>query len=113
MGLSAVIEGAPVLSNAESQQPKKLGIQFIAVTQEIAEATKIGKVGGVIVANVASNSVAAQAGIVLGDIVLTFNGKSISSVEDLQIAVPLVPLAAKVPIRLWRAGSEIDVIAQF
>jgi hypothetical protein len=50
-------------TSADAKLPKKLGIQFVAVTQEIAAAAKINKAVGVIVVAVAPNSVAEQAGI--------------------------------------------------
>ena len=59
-----------------------LGITGISVTQEVSQA--YGMPEGVYIAHVYENTAASRAGLKQGDIIMEFNGDSITSMEELQ-----------------------------
>ena len=56
---------------------------------------------GVYVAQVTEGSAAEQAGIIKGDIITTFDGKEIGSMEEL-----------KTTLEYYKAGTTVDVVIQ-
>lgn len=69
-------------SKVAEEERGYLGISGISVTQEVSQA--YGMPEGVYIAQVYENTAASRAGLKQGDIIMEFNGDSITSMEELQ-----------------------------
>ena len=72
-----------------------------------------GEGGGVRIDQVSAGSVAAQAGLEAGDIVLTIAGRIAATTADVVSAVGRQAPGTWLPLRVRRDGSEFDVVARF
>ena len=66
---------------------EELGIKVSEITQQLRNRFKIQASGGVIVANVASGSLASESGLRAGDVILEVNGDSVSGLGDYRDAL--------------------------
>ena len=83
----------------DEDQASYLGIQGSDVSAEVSEL--YGVPSGVVVEEVVENGPAAEAGIQKGDIITEFDGRTISSMEQLQQT-----------LEYYAAGEEVDVTVQ-
>jgi len=85
-----------------------LGVRIQAVSKEIAEAEKLDRPRGALVASVAENSPSDKAGIKAGDIILEFDGKLINTMNELPRIVAETEVGKKVNVKVWRNKREIN-----
>lgn len=64
---------------------------------------------GAEVANVKAGSPAQAAGVVEGDVIVKVGDRSVSSADELVVAVQLQPIGATVPLQLVRDGRLVDL----
>ncbi len=79
-----------------------LGVRIQDVTKEIAEAVKLKKAEGALVASVGEKSPADKAGIKAGDIILEFDGKKIDTMRTLPKVVANTKVGKTVKLKVWR-----------
>jgi serine protease Do len=79
-----------------------LGVRIQEVTKEIAEAKKLKKLEGALVASVGEKSPADKAGIKAGDIILEFDGKKIDIMKTLPRVVASTKVGKDVQLKIWR-----------
>jgi S1-C subfamily serine protease len=86
-----------------------LGIagQPVALSEDQAHAH--GREQGLLVVGVTSGSPAASAGLIVGDIVLDFDGRTVDSPEDLLDLLRGDRVGRPVPLRVLRGGQARDV----
>ena len=84
-----------------------LGVRIQVVTQEIADAEKLDKPRGALVASVAENSPSKNAGIKDGDIILEFNGTMIKEMKELPKIVAQTEVGKIEEVKVWRNKKEI------
>ena len=84
-----------------------LGVRIQVVTKEIAEAEKLDKPRGALVASVAEDSPSQKGGIVAGDIILEFDGTSIEEMKELPQIVAQTDVGKSVKVKIWRNKKEI------
>tara|TARA_B110001452_G_scaffold188448_1_gene158764 strand:- start:1018 stop:2427 length:1410 start_codon:yes stop_codon:yes gene_type:complete len=84
-----------------------LGVRIQVVTEEIADAVKLGKPRGALVASVAENSPSDKAGIKAQDIILEFNGTKIEEMKELPKIVAQTEVGKVVDVKVWRNKKEI------
>lgn len=65
--------------------------------------------GGIFMAKVVPDSAAAKAGIVAGDIILSFNGKNVKTRSELVAAVNECKVGQSVDVVIWRNGQTQHV----
>ena len=87
-----------------------LGVRIQIVTKEIAEAEKLDKPRGAFVESVAENSPSEKGGIIAGDIILEFDGKSIKEMIQLPQIVAQTDVGKSVKVKIWRNKKEITKI---
>ena len=97
------------LSNrrADSSYGGRLGLITEGVPEVVRE--RLGINGGVVVRKVVSGSVAAQAGIIPGDVITYLGSAPISSTDALEAAVNNLKPGVSVPVRLIRRGSPLFI----
>jgi len=79
-----------------------LGVRIQEVTKEIAEAVKLKKPEGALIASVAEKSPADKAGVKAGDIILEFDGKKIDNMRTLPKVVASTKVGKDVQLKIWR-----------
>lgn len=87
----------------------ELGIMGTELNSELAKAMKVDALRGAFVSQVMTNSSAAKAGIKAGDVVVSMNGKAISSFAALRAEVGSMPVGSKITLGLLRGGKPVSV----
>ncbi|RPH30800.1 serine endoprotease DegP [Buttiauxella warmboldiae] len=87
----------------------ELGIMGTELNSELAKAMKVDAQRGAFVSQVMPNSSAAKAGIKAGDVVVSMNGKAISSFAALRAEVGSMPVGSKLTLGLLRDGKPLSV----
>lgn len=86
-----------------------LGVRVQSLTAEIAESLGLESSEGALVASVTPGGPAAAAGIAEGDVILTFDGRSITEMRSLPRIVADTAIATEVPVELWRRNEQVTV----
>ena len=86
-----------------------IGVAIQPVNEELAGALGLETPRGVLVADVTTGAPADAAGIEVGDVLLEFAGETIGERVRLPRLVADTGIGSKVPVKLWRNGSEVIV----
>lgn len=98
-----IIEELITKEKVDPSESAYLGIAGVDVTSSVASTYNMPT--GVFVAQVLENSAAQQAGIMQGDIITTFDGKEISSMEALTSTLQYYAAGEKVDVTVQRASN--------
>ncbi|MBI1178087.1 Do family serine endopeptidase [bacterium] len=83
-----------------------LGVNIQNVNQDLADAFKLDKAQGALVAQVSPDSPAEKAGLKDGDVIVGFNGKDITDSRHLKLMVGETLPGTKVPVEIVRDGHS-------
>ena len=83
-----------------------LGVAVQPITPELAEAFKLDKNEGALVAEVTPGSPADAAGIERGDVIVRFGNEAIGKMRDLPAVVSKAPVDEKVDVEVIREGKR-------
>jgi serine protease Do len=86
-----------------------LGVRIQAVTDEIGESLGLDKPHGALVASVNDKGPAQLGGIEPGDIILTFDGKTVDDMRHLPRLVAETPVDKTVDVTVWRKRKEVTL----
>ncbi|HEV7357940.1 MAG TPA: Do family serine endopeptidase [Steroidobacteraceae bacterium] len=89
----------------------RLGVEVQTMNQTLADSFKLKSPNGALVAKVAPESAAEQAGIKVGDVILKFNGAPIIDAGQLSQHVGVAAPGEKASIEIWRDGKTMDLTA--
>ena len=92
-----------------SERPAWLGAKIQAVTVEMGEAMGQRQLRGAIVAWVLPDEPAQKAGMIAGDVILRFDGKTFSDERALLREITARKPGDEVPFTVWRNGQEIEL----
>ncbi len=92
---------------SSSNSQSRLGVMVAEISDEMREQLNIA--GGVEVRQVEPDSVAANAGIQPGDVLVSIDHRSVSSSEELVNIVEELPTDRAIPLRLFREGRSLFV----
>jgi serine protease Do len=81
-----------------------IGVRVQTVTPRMAEGLQFPEPSGAIIANVAENSPAAEAGLKVGDIVIGIEGKKVTDYRTIDQIVAR-SLDETIPVRVWSGGK--------
>ncbi len=84
-----------------------LGVNIQSVTDEIAESLGLDKPRGALIASVQDGGPAQVAGILPGDVVLSFDGKDVADMRHLPRIVAETPIDKTVKVKVWRKRKEL------
>ena len=84
----------------------QLGVTVQPVTSDMAESLGLKQVGGAIVSSVASGSAAERAGIMQGDVIMSFNGQQLHDTNSLRNHVAAAEPGSNATVVIQRNGSE-------
>jgi len=82
-----------------------LGVQIQSIDVDLALALGIESAKGALVAEVIPDSPADKAGLLMKDVILSFDGKIVEERDDLPLMVADTPIGKKVEIEVLRAGN--------
>ena len=85
----------------------RLGVEVESLSAESSE--HFGISGGVVVRSVESDSVAAESGVRVGDVITLIDTQPIQSVDEFERAVDALKDGSSVPLRLIRQGSSLFI----
>ena len=83
-----------------------LGVFITEVSEVLARDVGLPNTDGVLVTQVEKGGPADKAGLVLGDVILEFNGKKVRNLLELMISVAEVKVGSVVPVTINRDGVE-------
>ncbi len=86
-----------------------VGVSIQSITPEIAQAFGLKSDKGALVSEVVQNGPAEAAGIKQGDVIVSFNGKTINKMSDLPFIVAETPVGTTVPVTAIRNGKELTL----
>jgi predicted metalloprotease with PDZ domain len=91
--------------------PRKLGLEYIEMGEQLAAAYKLSAKGGVLVTSVDPDGPAAKAGVKAGDAIVKFDGKAVADAGDLRDAVAAAEGGKDVALTVQRDGRPLDLKA--
>jgi serine protease Do len=83
-----------------------LGVRVQEVDDEIADSLSMGAARGALVAAIDPDGPAKPAGLEVGDVILSFDGKPVKSSHDLPALVAATPIGKKVAVTVLRSGKQ-------
>jgi len=86
-----------------------IGVSIQTITPDIAKAFGLKSDKGALVSEVVPNGPAEAAGIKRGDVIVSFNEKTINRMSDLPFIVAETPVGKTVPVTVVRNGKEITL----
>jgi serine protease Do len=89
----------------------RLGVAIQPVTKELAQSFKLEGEDGVVVANVEPNSPAAKAGLQPGDVILSYNGKTLDDANNLPRLVGTTKPGEQAKLEISRDGKRQTLTA--
>jgi serine protease Do len=87
----------------------ELGIMGTELNSELAQAMKVDAQRGAFVSQVMPKSSADKAGIKAGDVIVTMNGKAISSFASFRAEIGTLPIGSKMSLGIIRDGKPVTV----
>ena len=87
----------------------RIGVTIQEITRELAESFKLPKPAGALVTSVEKGSPADRAGVQVSDVIVKFDGKTVTSSVDLPRIVAQTRPGSKVAMELWRNGASREV----
>ena len=85
-----------------------LGVRIQDVTRDVADAMGLAEAKGALVTDVPDGP-GKDAGILSGDVIVTFNGKEVKDSRGLVNLVADAPIGESVPVVVQRAGASVNV----
>ena len=89
--------------------PRKLGIEYMDIGEQLAGYFKLAGKRGVLVSSVDADGPAAKAGMKAGDVVLKLDGEAIEDGDDLREAVSEAEGGKEVTVTVQRDGRPLDL----
>ena len=86
-----------------------LGVSIQPLTPELAESFGLEMVSGALVNQVLAGSPAEKAGVKRGDVLLTYDGKPVRGVRELQLLVANTPAGSKIELVVLRQGKRLTL----
>lgn len=83
-----------------------LGVVAQPITEEIADAFHLKDLSGALIAQIIPRSIAEKAGLEVGDIIISVNGKSILNSAELRNVVGLIPIGEKLSVTVIKDGKK-------
>ena len=87
----------------------RIGVVIQEVTLDLAESFGLSKATGALISSVEKGGAADKAGIQVSDVILKFDGNSVTSSVDLPRIVGATRPGSKVTVQLWRKGESHEV----
>ncbi|MDN4016628.1 DegQ family serine endoprotease [Achromobacter panacis] len=87
----------------------RIGVQIGEVSKDVAQAIGLPKAEGALVSGVEPDGPAEKGGILPGDVILKFDGKTITRMSDLPRLVGQTKPGSVSPVEVWRKGKTVKL----
>ncbi len=84
-----------------------LGVTTQMMTPTMAELLAMDETGGALVASISKDGPAEKGGIMVGDVIVEFDGKQVKELFDLPLMVARTPVGKKVEVKVLRDGKKL------
>ena len=98
---------------AGAVRTRELGVRAEQISPKLATSLHLDPRRGVIILEVQSNGVAADAGLHVGDAILELGGAPIADMTDMLNALSAVPAGSVVPVAIWREHQSQAAVLRF
>jgi membrane-associated protease RseP (regulator of RpoE activity) len=102
-------DGQNMFFRMMSGGPRRLGIQYMEIGDQLAAYFKLGGKSGVLVSSVDADGPAGKAGMKAGDVVLKLGNETIDDGDDLREAVSEAEGGQEVTVTVQREGRPVDL----
>ena len=89
-----------------------LGVYPQEITKDLKEGLNLPSTEGVLIRDVLDNTPADKAGIKPGDVIINFDGKKVTDVNQFRLLVAETPIGKRVTIRIIRDGKRKNLTAK-
>jgi serine protease Do len=89
-----------------------LGVHIQQVTPEVAESLGLKEPTGALVAQVVEDGPAAKGKIARGDVILSFNNRTVTEMRKLPRIVADTEVGIDVPVEVWRENKKLNLTVQ-
>ena len=86
-----------------------LGMYSIPIPEDLKRALDLSADSGLIVVSVEPQGPGSKAGVLLGDVIVAFEGKAVGSIRDLQAFLEPESVGKTIPVSLIRSGKPVEV----
>lgn len=86
-----------------------LGMYSIPIPEDLKRALDLSADSGLIVVSVEPQGPGSKAGVLLGDVIVAFEGKAAGSIRDLQAYLEPESVGKTIPVALIRSGKPVEV----
>lgn len=86
-----------------------LGVLIQPVEQDVADAMGLEEAKGALVADIVEGSPAGKAGFESGDVILSFDGRTVEKNDDLPLMVAQTEIGKEVTVGIIRAGKKMAI----
>ena len=87
-----------------------LGMQPLPIPEELKRSLALPADSALLVVTVAADGPGAQAGVLFGDVIVSFNGTALASVRDLQPFLEPESVGKTITVSLIRGGQPVELI---
>ncbi|HJK86684.1 MAG TPA: Do family serine endopeptidase [Candidatus Megaira endosymbiont of Nemacystus decipiens] len=87
----------------------KLGITVQKMTPELAEAFDLDQKEGLLIVNIAKKGPSAESGLLVGDLIISFNNKEVKTARKLELMVAESSLGEKISLSIIRKNKKMNV----
>ncbi len=91
----------------------QLGVASQDLNPKLAEAFGLDNTDGAVIVEVQDESMAAQAGLQAGDVVIQFNDRKIRRDADLRNAIGVLSVGEPIRLKIIRDGKTLEVVTEF
>ncbi len=103
----------PIIAQLQRYQESRrgwIGIALQTMTPQLAEGVGLTSVRGVLVQDITPGGPAGRAGLRAGDVILSFNGRVVSRVRDVQRLIAETESGTTVTLEVWRRGTGVMTV---
>jgi Do/DeqQ family serine protease len=86
-----------------------LGASGQPVTPELARNLRLSHPEGVLIKDIAPRSPAQNAGLRIGDVILSVNGHDVGDPEELRFRLATLPIDGHAELAIWRSGARTEL----
>lgn len=86
-----------------------LGMQPVLLPDRLKNTLNLSSNGGVIVVNIEQNGPCDRAGVLIGDVLLSFDGKLVSDTGDVQAILTPESVGKTIKVQIIRGGALVEV----
>ncbi|HEX7061351.1 MAG TPA: Do family serine endopeptidase, partial [Woeseiaceae bacterium] len=101
-----IVDVVDALKTTGTVQRGWLGVQIQNVSEDMAASFSLKDAAGALVADVVDGSPADRAGVLVGDVILKFDGRKVDDARALSRIVAHTEPKGTVPVTVWRNGHD-------